>query len=329
MNGPLISIIVPVYKVELYLEKCIKSILDQTYKNLEILLVDDGSPDRSGILCDDWAKVDSRIKVIHQENKGASAARNAALRVATGDYIGFVDSDDYVAPEMYEVLLNTIIQSGKKISCCGAYRAIDNKGLEPFSGVKISGVLDIDTALDKLFYWDLDTAVWSKLFERSIWKNVFFPEGEINEEFSILIPLFVKSGGVACTNQRLYYYRQNSTSVTSTWIFNEKQVDVVYKNIYRMKKQLQEYGFSSLKSFRFFSAYSAYNCVFFMEKHYEELGEEGKKVYQKYRAVLKDNLPAFLLAKQCTNKDRLLCVMALLRVIRPLYTIFYRSHLKK
>lgn len=101
---PLISVIVPIYKVELYLRKCINSILAQTYQNLEVILVDDGSPDQCGIICDEYAKSDSRVRVIHQENSGVASARNAGLQAAQGDYIGFVDSDDWIAPDMYDCL---------------------------------------------------------------------------------------------------------------------------------------------------------------------------------------------------------------------------------
>jgi len=101
----MISIIVPVYKVEKYLDKCIKSIVSQTYSNLEIILVDDGSPDKSGLICDKWERLDSRIKVLHQKNAGAGAARNTALKLAQGEFISFVDSDDYLSVNMFEHLL--------------------------------------------------------------------------------------------------------------------------------------------------------------------------------------------------------------------------------
>ena len=109
MEKPLISIIIPVYKVEKYLEKCIKSVLSQTYKNLQIILVDDGSPDNCGNICDDYARVDNRIEVIHKANGGLSDARNVGLKAARGEYIGFVDSDDYVSNEMFENLYNCLL----------------------------------------------------------------------------------------------------------------------------------------------------------------------------------------------------------------------------
>ena len=105
MKGPLISVIVPVYKVEQYLDRCLQSIVNQTYKNLEIILVDDGSPDNCPQICDEWAKRDKRIKVIHTQNRGVSTARNIGIDVANGQYIGFVDSDDWIEEDMYEFLL--------------------------------------------------------------------------------------------------------------------------------------------------------------------------------------------------------------------------------
>ena len=108
-SNPKISVIVPVYKVEKYLDKCVESIVNQTYKNLEIILVDDGSPDNCPAMCDEWAEKDERIRVIHKENGGLADARNAGMDIATGDYIGFVDSDDWIEPNMYEVLLKNAL----------------------------------------------------------------------------------------------------------------------------------------------------------------------------------------------------------------------------
>lgn len=129
MKEDLISIIVPVYKVENYLSKCLDSMICQTYKNIEIILVDDGSPDNSGKICDDYAKKDSRIKVIHKENGGLSDARNAGLKIATGKYIGFVDSDDYISVEMYEKLYNQAKKEDADIACCNYYRVKMEKNL--------------------------------------------------------------------------------------------------------------------------------------------------------------------------------------------------------
>lgn len=135
MNSqPKISVIVPVYKTEGLLDRCVESIVGQTYKNLEIILVDDGSPDNCPAMCDEWAEKDSRIRVIHKENGGVSSARNAALDIATGDYIGFVDSDDWIEPEMYSSLIQKISESGKNIALC-SYYAVEISGRGMSAGV--------------------------------------------------------------------------------------------------------------------------------------------------------------------------------------------------
>ena len=118
MKNPLISVVVPIYKVEEYLQRCVDSIINQTYKNLEIILVDDGSPDSCPKMCDNFAKQDKRIKVIHKINAGVSEARNTGLEYATGDYVGFIDSDDYIHPTMYEKLLNGIKKENSDICMC-------------------------------------------------------------------------------------------------------------------------------------------------------------------------------------------------------------------
>ena len=123
----LISVIIPIYNVEKYLNKCIDSIINQTYKNLEIILVDDGSPDNCPQICDEYAKKDNRIKVIHKKNGGVSSARNVGLINSTGNYIGFIDPDDYIEPIMYEKLLKVLKESNTLVSMCGFYKIKDNK----------------------------------------------------------------------------------------------------------------------------------------------------------------------------------------------------------
>ena len=126
---PKISIIVPVYNVEKYLEKCVRSILAQTFTDFELILVDDGSPDSSGAMCDQFAEQDQRVKVIHKENGGLSDARNAGIEIATGEYLGFVDSDDYIADDMYELLYTNIVKEDADLSICGIYDVYEGKEL--------------------------------------------------------------------------------------------------------------------------------------------------------------------------------------------------------
>ena len=127
-----VSVIVPVYKVENYLKKCVNSLINQTLKDIEIILVDDGSPDSCGKICDEYAKNDSRVKVIHKQNEGLSEARNVGIMAAKSPYIGFVDSDDYVAEDMYEMLYENLIKTNADVSVCGLYDCYSNKKIPQF-----------------------------------------------------------------------------------------------------------------------------------------------------------------------------------------------------
>ena len=208
----LISVIVPVYKVEKYLDKCVQSIVNQTYKNLEIILVDDGSPDNCGAICDVWAEKDSRIKVIHQRNQGGGAARNAGLDIASGEWIGFVDSDDYIAPEMYEHL-KSILDTGADIAeCCFLETTNDNVALD--SGKGIWEYYTVSDAMrrhldDKIFR----QLIWNKLYRRESVGDIRFPVGKkIDDEF-FTYRVIANCRKLAHSDRRMYAYRQQADSV--------------------------------------------------------------------------------------------------------------------
>ena len=209
---PLISVIVPVYKVEPYLDKCIRSIVEQTYQNLEIILVDDGSPDRSGAICDAWAEKDSRIRVIHKENAGAGAARNTALDVAAGEIISMIDSDDYVHPHMYEHLYS-LMQEGVDIAECDiVYTESDDYPLDDGSAAEIT-VCDVKDAMrhhirDEIFCQTPP----NKLYRRSVIRDIRFPEGNLIDDEYFTYKVIGNSGRLARSSARMYAYRQHSGS---------------------------------------------------------------------------------------------------------------------
>ncbi len=210
-----ISVIVPIYKVERYLRQCIDSIINQTYSNLEIILVDDGSPDNCGIICDEYAKIDKRIKVIHKENGGLSSARNAGLDIATGEYIGFVDSDDYIDKTMYEELINSIKKYDSDISTGmffnkyrffrknskGFDKELVFKGKDKFINTKVGY---------KCIYFN----VWSKLYKREIFDNIRFPEGMCFEDSYIIYEILDKAESISYVPKYLYYYRIRKNSIS-------------------------------------------------------------------------------------------------------------------
>ncbi len=211
---PKISVIVPVYKVEPYLRKCLDSIVNQTYRNLQIILVDDGSPDNCGAICDEYAAKDRRIKVVHQENGGVSAARNAGLKLAEGDYIGWVDSDDWIEPGMYENLLKNILKYKADIAVCSRVELYKNRRVR--YGWTDVEILDREKALELLLKNDLmQNYLCDKLWKRKLFEVISFPTGRTYEDMAIMHQLFIKAQCVICLPEVGYNYFQRSDSIVS------------------------------------------------------------------------------------------------------------------
>ena len=234
MSNPLISIIVPVYKAEKYLNRCVESIVNQTYKNLEIILVDDGSPDNCPQMCDEWAEKDGRIKVIHKENGGAAMARNAALDTASGDYIGFVDSDDWIACNMYEVLYNSLIENDSDISMCRHFDVDAQSAIKEidfyFSEEAITGKDCI--VLGK--YSAVNCVLWNKLYKKELWQNIRFPNYMKYEDEAVLPYIYNEAKKIACVQAPLYYYVYVDGSIMNSQLSDN---DLVMINI--MEKRLE------------------------------------------------------------------------------------------
>lgn len=208
---PLISIIVPVYGVEAYLHQCIDSLLIQTYQNLEIILVDDGSPDNCPAICDEYAKMDARVQVIHKENGGLSDARNAGLDVATGTYIGFVDSDDWVASDMYAYLLHGILGYQSEISYCGFINVHDT--WMDYSNSQTDKVYTAEVALNELFFDRLGNFAWNKLYKAELWNGIRFPTGKNFEDIRTMYKLFERASRIAVLKEPKYFYRIRQGSI--------------------------------------------------------------------------------------------------------------------
>lgn len=226
MNSqPKISVIVPVYKTEGLLDRCVESIVGQTYKNLEIILVDDGSPDNCPAMCDEWAEKDSRIRVIHKENGGVSSARNAALDIATGDYIGFVDSDDWIEPEMYSSLIQKISESGKNIALC-SYYAVEISG-ERYECrcVVDKEVLDKDDYFRFIVLGGDGGYIWNRLYDADILKEVRFDEDIwYSEDLLFNFKTAQKSNGAAILDKIEYNYVQKRIK-EQAWVMNDHSFD--------------------------------------------------------------------------------------------------------
>lgn len=225
--SPLLSVIVPVYNVENFLDTCIKSIISQTYKNLEIILIDDGSTDSSGVLCDSYQKRDNRIIVIHKENGGLSDARNRGLDVASGEYITFVDSDDYIAPDFLMNLINLIISNNADISIAPLCHVKENNNLV-VEFVNRESIKEYDSKsaiVASLYQKDFSCNAHSKVYKKEIFSSIRFPLGRVTEDLAIAYRLFEVSSKIVSTNKWGYYYRQREKSIMHS--FNSKRLDAI------------------------------------------------------------------------------------------------------
>ena len=255
MEHGLISVVVPIYNVEKYLHKSIESILNQTYRNLEIILVDDGGTDNCPAICDEFAKNDERIKVIHKKNGGLSDARNAGVEIASGEYIGFIDSDDYIKPDMYEKMLARLKETGADIVVCN-YACVREDGTlieERNQNASVEdGVFTSKEAVEKLCgnnyeYW---VTAWNRLYKAEVAKAVPFPKGKIHEDEFTAHLFYDHAKLVAGISEPLYQYviRENSIMTKKYSVKNLAYVEALNQRIhYCMKHDMKEVGLAFLR----------------------------------------------------------------------------------
>lgn len=225
MKEDLISIVVPVYNVKIYLEECINSIIVQSYKNIEIILVDDGSTDESSKMCDEFAKKDNRIKVIHKKNGGLSDARNAGIDIAKGKYICFVDGDDYISKDYIESLYNNLKKYDVDISACGYLEEYDNGKIINRNKKNVKLNLNREDALKYLcIFGYYSNSACNKLFKIELFNDIRFPYGEIFEDNKTMYKIFDKIKKLYYNSEEKYYYRQRVGSITKK---NNKNVEAI------------------------------------------------------------------------------------------------------
>lgn len=277
---PLISVIVPVYKVEPYLSRCVDSILSQTFTDFELILVDDGSPDNCGKICDEYAEKDKRIFVIHQKNSGLSAARNTGIdwfyEQGRSDYITFVDSDDWLHPEYLKVLMNGITDNDVKISVCNQKQVFSKVPHKNYDNFEYELISPEDLLLNH--FWQYNYAC-IKLYHKSVFTDVRYPVGKIFEDTFTTYKVLHKCEKIACTDLQLYYYFRHEQSITrSPW--NPSQL-VIFD---AMQEQMQFYKEKGLqkafeKEFELLVQQYAYQIVRI---------KENKIDFKKNKAILKD-----------------------------------------
>lgn len=300
-----ISVIVPVYKVEEYLNECIASIASQTYSNLEIILVDDGSPDSCPQMCDRWAQKDRRIRVIHKTNGGLSDARNVGIDAAAGDYIAFVDSDDFIRPDMLEKLMNALIRTGSDIAVCG----IQNVGQSTSVWGCQSFVGTPEEIFEKLYD---DTrypvATWNKLYHRSCWHDLRFPVGKICEDAFTTYRLIHGAKRIVMIPEALYCYRIRPQSIMTS-AFTVRRMDE--EEAWRLNHRFIEQHYPRHRKAAF---------DFYLLKVYVLLcafGKDDRKVYrQQYnclRRIIWHNAGYILLFSRIRPKQKIHFIMKLLK----------------
>ena len=235
MNESKISVIVAAYKVEKYLHKCVDSILAQTYRNLEVILVDDGSPDSSGVICDEYASKDARVRVIHKKNGGQSTARNAALDVAQGDYIGVIDGDDWIEPSMYVVLLGEMQKESADIVQCGWYK-VSPGGIKecPFAD-QFRECYTSDEGLEELIHpkgGHLNTSVCCKLFKKEVAQKFRFTPVRAYEDDEYIFKTVSVASKIVCIHNPLYnYLNREGSTMTASFNINKLALVTIQKNI--------------------------------------------------------------------------------------------------
>lgn len=262
MENDLISIIIPVYNVEKYINKCLESVINQTYRNLEIILVDDGSEDKSGKICEEISIKDNRIRVIHKENGGLSDARNIGLDNSNGEYIAFIDSDDFIERDMIEFLYYNINKYDADISICSNYifdeeECIDNSTKE----IKVYNRLEIlkEVLLDE----KIRSYAWNKMYKRDLFYNIRFPKGRVFEDILTIPKLFEKANKVVLNDVAKYYYRQREGSILHV---QNKKIRLEYINA---ALEILEFLYKKEKEL---FLYCVYNYVHITIKTYNDIG---------------------------------------------------------
>lgn len=284
-----ISVIIPIYNVEKYLKRCIESIIKQTYSNLEIILVDDGSPDGCAKICGEYKNKDERIVVIHKKNGGLSDARNAGLKVATGEIISYIDSDDYVDLDMYEKMTKAMEEKNADIVVCGTNIDYED-GHTKVKCEKEEKSFNREEALIELnSFKSFDMAVWNKLYKREVVDKIEFPVGKKSEDYFVMYQYFARAKKVVIINQAKYHYFQRSNSIS-----RGKNVTHDYIEGSKSQKEFFEKNFPDLNyvgnTAYAFSYIATYNRYIKNElKMTNEMKKEFKKEVRKYLKDINGN----------------------------------------
>ena len=294
----IVSVVVPVYNVKKYLKRCLDTVVNQTYKKLDIIVIDDGSTDGSGNLCDEIGSSDDRIRVIHQENKGLSAARNKGIDISKGNYICFVDSDDYLSLDYVNVLLKTALNTNSDIVVCDFERGeADNYTFErQQDGINIE-TFNSDRALEIWHgkYKDVETISWNKIYKKSIFENgLRYPDGMYFEDVPTIHRQVKEAKRISYISNKLYYYYQRKSSIMHA--YSDKKI---IHNLHNQEERLKWFEKEKLEAayVRLLSKCMKYYMVSYLMAEDKKLKNE---ILSKFKLMLKENKKKFCL------KDRIM-----------------------
>lgn len=308
MREELISVIVPVYNVENYLDKCLESITNQTYRHIEIILLDDGSTDGSGIKCDEWAERDWRIRVIHKKNEGLSETRNKGLKEAKGKYIAWVDSDDYVDNQFLEKLYKLLIENNADMSMCNFYGLYGDTLTFDGASRIFDATYTAEEFLEKLYTTGFFSVVWNKLVVKDAYKNICFPINRRFEDSAVMRELALKCSKIVSLKEPLYYYRRHDKSIT-----------LMKRNHEEAARYLKEYCqwleddivfFITQGNNKLISQASKYLCNAII-KHYKELSAQDKRLFKAKYNLYVGNV---IKNSECAFKVKLKYFMAYINI---------------
>lgn len=298
-NHILISVIIPVYNSKKYLKRCLQSVLQQTHSNIEIILVDDGSTDGSGEICDRFSQKDDRIKVVHKKNGGQAQARNRGLDIAQGEYIGFMDNDDTIDSQMYEILLNNAINNEALISGCATMTVYQNgKQENRFDkmerGIKSGKELILNVLYQNQFSWG---TVWNKIFHKTLKKDLYFQEGKELEDYGVMLRLFDKVGKIFFEQNPMYnWYQHNSSQSKRGFHENKLTCLETIDSLRQYFEGIKASDYEILQAIDYFEFLIRYGII--NEMWQSNSAEVHKKIGEQLQGI-KKFVPIMLKSKKC------------------------------
>ena len=319
---PLISVIVPVYNVEQYLNKCVDSIINQTYKNIEILLIDDGSTDSSGFICDNYSKMYDNVKTYHKKNGGLSSARNYGIEKASGDLIGFVDSDDYIHKEMYERLYSLLSEDDADLSECLLANVYNGKVRQNNEPQRVL-VVNSETAIDYALKAEIANVVAvDKLYRRSLFDHIRYPEGKTIEDGFVIVDILSECNRIVISTEQMYYYVHRKGSITTN-LFSTKDLDAIeaYEKNYKIIKSKYPAILDSAEMRLCWAHF------YVLDKIIYDNSEENRITKQRVVAFLRNHFGFILRNKQFTKGRKL--ATSLLMISPKLYKMCVTMQNKK